>query len=170
VVVVRILGIDPGSRILGYAVLTADGDRRPRLGYVECGVLQATAGEPMEERLAEIVGGLREVIDELRPTVVAMEDVFCGASARSALALGQARGAALATCGLAGLRVYAYPPALVKQTVTGHGRASKIQVANMVRALCGLKKLPRADAADALAVAVAHAHLRRDRQVLGRVA
>ncbi len=155
----RILGIDPGSRVLGYAVVASDGARRPRLAYVECGVVQAHEKLPLEERLAEIGRGLREVIEELSPTVVAMEDVFFGASARSALSLGQARGAALAICGMSGLRVFAYAPALVKRTVTGHGRASKNQVANRVRALIGLRRAPRADATDALAVAVAHAHL-----------
>src|SRR5688572_21699037 len=95
----RILGIDPGSRVLGYAILEATGERLPRLTYVECGVIQVSDGGPLEERLAEISRGLAEVIRELTPGVAAVEDVFFGASARSALALGQARGAALAACG-----------------------------------------------------------------------
>jgi crossover junction endodeoxyribonuclease RuvC len=161
----RILGIDPGSRVLGYAVVTSDGARLPRLGYVECGVVSADPGLPIERRLAEIGEGIRDVIHELGPDVVAIEDVFFGAGARSALALGQARGAALVMCGMAGLSVYAYPPAVVKQSVTGHGRATKEQVGHMVRSLLGLRRVPRPDAADALAVAVAHAHLRRDRDV-----
>ena len=98
---------------------------------------------------------------QLRPDVMAAEDVFFAVNARSALALGQARGAALAIAGMARLRVFAYSPAVVKQAVTGRGRAPKLQVAEMVRALLGLKRLPRADAADALAVAVAHAQLGR---------
>src|SRR5205814_10644923 len=128
-------------------------------GYVECGVLAADRGDPIERRLAEIARGLREVIDELRPDVAAVEDVFSAVNPRTALALGQARGAAIAMVGMAGLSVYAYPPALVKQAVTGRGRAGKEQVALMVRALLGLRRAPRADAADALAVAVAHAHI-----------
>ncbi len=157
----RILGIDPGSRVLGYAVLEASEERLPRLSYVECGVIQVDEGGPLEVRLAEISRGLAEVIRDLQPKIAAVEDVFFGASARSALALGQARGAALAACGLAGLAVHAYPPAVVKQAVTGHGRASKEQVTRMLCALIGLKRPPRPDAADALAVAVTHAHLRR---------
>jgi crossover junction endodeoxyribonuclease RuvC len=153
----RILGIDPGSRVLGYAVLDCDTARRLR--YVECGVVEATRGAPLERRLYEIASGLEEVIDDLGPQAVAAEDVFSAANARSALLLGQARGAALAACGRAGLKVHAYPPAVVKQAVTGRGRAPKEQVARMVQVLCGLRKLPRADAADALAVAVAHAQM-----------
>ena len=160
----RILGVDPGSRVLGYAVVEAG---EPRAGgllplrYVECGVLEASERAPLEERMGEIAVGLREVIDELRPDVMAAEDVFFAVNARSALALGQARGAALAIAGMARLRVFAYSPAVVKQAVTGRGRAPKLQVAEMVRALLGLKRLPRSDAADALAVAVAHAQLGR---------
>ena len=161
----RILGIDPGSRVLGYGVIDSDGKRRLR--YVECGVVEARKIYPLEQRLAEIGAGLEEVISELRPDAVAAEDVFSAANARSALALGQARGAALFVCGRASLRVWAYAPALVKQAVTGRGRAPKEQVARMVQVILGLKRLPRADAADALAVAVAHAHARRDLQVRG---
>lgn len=166
----RILGIDPGSRVMGYAVLDGSDSRVPRLTYVECGVVTADEAAPLEQRLAEIARGLDEVIRELSPEVVAMEDIFTCKNARTALALGQARGAAMTACGLAGLRVYAYPPAMVKQAVTGHGRAEKTQVASMVRTLVGLKVVPRADAADALAVAVAHAHIRRDREPLVVVA
>jgi crossover junction endodeoxyribonuclease RuvC len=156
----RILGIDPGSRVLGYGVVESDPQRRLR--YVECGVLVAPREAPLERRLAEIATGLEEVIAELAPDAVAAEDIFTAVNARSALMLGQARGAALAICGRAGLRVWAYPPAMVKKAVTGRGRAPKEQVARMIQALLGLKKVPRADAADALAVAIAHAHIRRD--------
>jgi crossover junction endodeoxyribonuclease RuvC len=150
----RILGIDPGSRVLGYAVV----DAGARLGYVECGVLTAPARHPLEKRLAELSSGLEEIIAELRPDEVAVEDVFTSRNARSALALGHARGVVLAVAGRAGLRVSAYAPARVKLAVTGRGRAPKEQVARMVRALMGMTTLPRADAADALAVAVAHAN------------
>ena len=110
----------------------------------------------MEERLGEIARGLREVIDELAPQVVAIEDVFSHQNVRSALALAQARGMALAVVGLAGLSVASYPPASVKKAVSGSGRADKTQIARMVQALIGLRSLPRADAADALAVAITH--------------
>jgi crossover junction endodeoxyribonuclease RuvC len=156
----RILGVDPGSRVLGYAVV--ESGPRHDVRYVECGVISARETDPLERRLGEIASGLREVIEELSPDVVAAEDVFFSKNPRSALALGQARGAALAVAGMSGLRVYAYPPATVKQAVTGRGRAPKEQVERMVCMLLGLRKAPRSDAADALAVAVAHAQIRRD--------
>ncbi len=152
----RILGLDPGSRVCGYGVIEIDGAQGLR--YVECGVLTAPETRPMEERLGEIARGLREVIDELSPGVVAVEDVFVHQNARSALALAQARGMALAVCGLAGLRVASYPPALVKKTVTGSGGAPKEQIAKMVQVLIGLRSLPRSDASDALAIAITHGH------------
>jgi crossover junction endodeoxyribonuclease RuvC len=155
--VVRILGIDPGSRNCGYAVLDVEKAGR-ELRYVECGVLQASAKLPVEKRLGEIARGLREVVEELAPEVAAVEDVFSAANVRAALMLGQARGAALAVVGGAGLAVHAYPPATVKKSVTGRGGAPKDQVAQMVRALLGLRRVPAADAADALAVAITHAH------------
>jgi crossover junction endodeoxyribonuclease RuvC len=152
---VRILGLDPGSRVCGYGVIEAGPDG---LRYVECGVLTAPESRPMEQRLGEIARGLREVIEELSPTVAAVEDVFTYQNPRSALALAQARGMALAVIGMAGLRVTSYPPALVKKAVSGTGGAGKEQVARMVQALIGLRSLPRADATDALAVAITHGH------------
>jgi len=150
---VRILGLDPGSRYCGYGVID---DEAGQLRYVECGVLSAPESKPMEVRLGEIARGLREVIEELAPQIVAVEDVFTHQNPRSALALAQARGMALAVIGLAGLRVSSYPPAVVKKAVTGAGAADKGQVARMVQALIGLRTLPRADATDALAVAITH--------------
>lgn len=149
----RILGLDPGSRFCGYGVID---DEAGALRYVECGVLSAPEGNPMEARLGEIARGLQEVIAELAPHVVAVEDVFIHQNARSALALAQARGMALAVIGLCKLRVASYPPAVVKKAVTGAGAADKGQVARMVQALIGLRTLPRADATDALAVAITH--------------
>ena len=157
----RILGIDPGSRVCGYGVVTSDG--AGRLAYVECGVLTAPEDWPMERRLGEIARLLIEVVRELAPQVVAVEDVFAHGDrgARSALALAQARGMALAVVGLAGLSVASYPPSLVKKTVVGSGKADKDQVARMVQALIGLRVAPRSDAADALAVAITHAQTSR---------
>lgn len=149
----RILGLDPGSRVCGYGLVDMCAGE---LTYVECGVLTAPEGRAMEDRLGEIARGLREVIDELQPAVVAVEDVFVHQNARSALALAQARGMALAVIGLCGLRVASYPPAMVKKAVSGSGGAGKDQIARMVQALIGLRSLPRADATDALAVAITH--------------
>ena len=137
----------------GYGVID---ERAGELAYVECGVLTAPEDRAMEERLGELARGLREVVAELRPDVVAVEDVFSHQNPRSALALAQARGMALAVIGLCGLSVASYAPALVKKAVSGSGRADKAQVARMVQALIGLRSLPRADATDALAVAITH--------------
>jgi crossover junction endodeoxyribonuclease RuvC len=149
----RILGLDPGSRFCGYGVID---EVAGELTYIECGVLSAPESKPMEARLGEIARGLREVIEELCPAVAAVEDVFLQHNPRSALALAQARGMALAVIGLAGLSVTSYPPASVKKAVSGSGRADKDQVARMVQTLIGLKTLPRVDATDALAVAITH--------------
>ncbi len=160
--VMRILGLDPGSRVCGYGVID---EQSGELSYVECGLLTARGGhrtdDPMEVRLGEIAHGLREVIDELAPDVVAIEDVFSHHNPRSALALAQARGMALAVVGLAGLSVASYPPAVVKKAVSGSGRADKDQVARMVQVLIGLRSLPKADATDALAIAIAHGRATR---------
>ena len=149
-------------RICGYGVIDQIGGE---LRYVECGVLTAVEERPMEERLGEIARGLREVIEELGPGVVAIEDVFSRRNVRSALALAQARGMALAVVGLAGLAVASYPPASVKKAVSGSGRAEKDQIARMVQALIGLQSLPRADATDALAVAITHGRAVQPRAV-----
>ena len=149
----RILGLDPGSRVCGYGVVD---ERGGELTYVECGLLTAPVDRSMEERLGELARGLREVIAELSPEIVAVEDVFSHQNVRSALALAQARGMVLAVVGLCGLSVASYSPALVKKSVSGSGRADKTQIARMVQALIGLRSLPRADATDALAVAITH--------------
>lgn len=150
----RILGLDPGSRVCGYGLID---DRAGALSYVECGVLTAPEDRAMEDRLGEIARGLREVIEELKPSCVAVEDVFVHPqNPRSGLALAQARGMALAVIGLKGLSVASYPPATVKKAVAGTGSAGKDQIARMVQSLIGLKSLPRADATDALAIAITH--------------
>lgn len=152
----RILGIDPGSRVCGYGMITSVGRA---LRYVECGVLTAPERHSAEQRLGEIARGLTEVLDELTPDVIALEAVFSRINVKSALALAQARGMVLGVAGLRGLPVISYTAPLVKKAITGRGRAEKDQVARMVAVLVGLKRPPRADAADALALAVCHAHL-----------
>lgn len=151
----RVLGVDPGSRICGYGVLSVESGCVFR--YIECGVLTGRRADPFEFRLAEISRCLAELIVEFEPDAVAVEDVFTRINARSALALAQARGSVVAVAGLAGLPVFSYPAPLVKRAVTGRGSAPKEQVARMVQALVGLERLPNSDAADALAVAITHA-------------
>ncbi len=148
---VIVLGIDPGSRRCGYGVVTRRG---PRIEVVESGVL--LAGDlPVPERLARILEGLAAVIERVGAHEVAVESVFSGASPRSALALGQARGVALAAAARAGLPVFEYAPAEVKLAFTGNGRADKEQMLRMARALLGVVAT-LSDEADALALAVCH--------------
>jgi crossover junction endodeoxyribonuclease RuvC len=157
----RILGVDPGTRRCGYGVIELDGGQ---LAYVECGVIEPPARASLAARLAEIGSGIAEVIAELAPETVAVEEAFHGVDARAALVLGHARGVVLAQAGAAALEVHGYPPATVKRSVTGYGRAGKPQVASVVRSILALRRAPRADAADALAVAICHAqHARRRR-------
>lgn len=151
----RILGIDPGTRRCGYGVIESDGGR---LRYVECGVIEPPSRDPLARRLADLSTSLDEIIAELRPDAVAVEDVFHGVDARAALTLGHARGVVLARAGAAQLEVHAYPPATVKKSVTGYGVATKDQVGVVVKALLKLRAARRVDAADALAVAICHAH------------
>jgi len=129
------------------------------LAYVECGVITAPADWSAEARLGEIARGLGAVLDELGPDVVAIEDVFARVNLRSALALAQARGVVLAVVGLRSLPVHSYAAPAIKKMVAGRGRAAKDQVARMVAMLVGLRTPPRADAADALAVALTHARV-----------
>ncbi|MEP6654232.1 MAG: crossover junction endodeoxyribonuclease RuvC [Myxococcales bacterium] len=151
----RILGIDPGTLRLGYGAVEMVGPVVVR--YVECGIITAPPGHSRGERLMEIGRGLRELFAELRPDAVAMEEAFFGKNVQSALALGEARGIVMLIAGEAGLSVCGYPPATVKKSVVGHGRASKDQIAYLVRATLKLRRLPPPDAADALAIAICHA-------------
>ncbi|MGZ3442617.1 MAG: crossover junction endodeoxyribonuclease RuvC [Polyangia bacterium] len=154
----RILGIDPGTRYFGYGVIERlSAGVGARVRYIECGVIEPKRTAELAARLAEISAGLVEVIHELAPDVVAVEGVFHGVNARSALQLGHSRGVALATAGAHELLVHEYAPATVKRAVAGNGAATKDQVQAMVRTLCGLKRAPKLDASDALAVAICHA-------------
>jgi crossover junction endodeoxyribonuclease RuvC len=155
---VIVLGVDPGSRQCGYGVVTRRG---PRIEVVESGVLIA-ADLPIPERLARILDGLSAVMERARVDEVAVESVFSGVSPRSALALGQARGVALAAAARAGLPVFEYAPAQVKLAFTGNGRADKEQMVRMARALLGVVAR-LSDEADALALAVCHLARRASR-------
>jgi crossover junction endodeoxyribonuclease RuvC len=150
----RILGIDPGLRVTGFGILEM---HRGKLCYVMSGCIRAT-GTSLPVRLGVIVRDLAHVIAETRPTEVAVEKVFVNVNPNSTLLLGQARGAAIAAAVLAGLPVTEYTAGQVKQAVVGAGRALKPQVQEMVRRLLALPGIPAADAADALAAAICHAH------------
>jgi len=152
---VRILGIDPGLRITGFGVL----DRRGQsLGYVSSGVVRTREDAPLPQRLKTILESLAQVIAEHAPDQVAVEQVFVNVNPQSTLRLGQARGAAICAAVSGGLPVAEYTALQVKQAVVGNGHAAKAQVQEMVRRLLGLPADPSADAADALACAICHAH------------
>jgi crossover junction endodeoxyribonuclease RuvC len=152
-----ILGVDPGSLRTGYGVIETDGRRHL---LVEKGVLAPAAKLGLAERLHFIHGGICEVIARIRPDALAVEDLFHAANARSALVLGHVRGVVLLAGATSGVPVTAFAPATVKLQVTGFGRAEKSQVALMVTRLLRLDGDGEAgDAADALAVALCHAHL-----------
>jgi len=153
-VVRRILGIDPGLRVTGFGVLEARGGT---LVYVTSGCIRAT-GTSLAVRLGVIARDIAHVIAEVQPGEVAVEKVFVNVNPNSTLLLGQARGAAIAAAVLAGLTVSEYTAGQVKQSVVGGGRALKPQVQEMVRRLLALPGVPQADAADALATAICHAH------------
>lgn len=154
----RILGIDPGSQRTGAGIIECDAS-----GKLRC-IFRATlevAGEAtFPLRLKRIYDELGAIIDEHRPTEAAVERVFMAKNADSALKLGQARGAAICAAVARGLRVSEYAPNAVKQAVVGKGHAAKEQVQHMIGVLLGLREPLQADAADALALAITHAHLR----------
>jgi crossover junction endodeoxyribonuclease RuvC len=151
----RILGIDPGSVATGYGVIE---QRAGRLRHLAHGTLRPPAGEALATRLATIHRGLLEVIEAHRPELAVVEQVFVAASPRSALVLGQARGAALAAAAAAGLVVDEVGTREVKRALVGTGAAAKRQVQDMVRQLLALESRPPQDAADALAAAICRAH------------
>ncbi len=152
-----ILGVDPGSHRTGYGVIETDGRRH---ALVEKGVIAPVPALGLAERLHFIHRGIAEVIGRVRPDVLAVEDLFHAVNARSALVLGHVRGVVLLAGAASGIPVTAFAPATVKVQVTGFGRAEKSQVAMMVCRLLRLEGDGEAgDAADALAVALCHAHM-----------
>ncbi|MFO8046063.1 MAG: crossover junction endodeoxyribonuclease RuvC [Halomonas sp.] len=151
-----ILGIDPGSRITGYGVLDVS-TSIPR--YVASGCIRIQADD-LAQKLAQVYAGVSELIAVHSPAEFAIEQVFMAKNADSALKLGQARGTAIVCAANHGLPVSEYGPRQIKQAVTGTGSADKAQVQHMVTAVLGLSATPQADAADALAIALTHAHAR----------
>jgi crossover junction endodeoxyribonuclease RuvC len=151
-----VLGIDPGTANTGYGVVAR---RNGRLVALDGGVIATRPGVAAELRLASIHARVSELLEEHAPRAVALEDLYFGANARSAFAVGQARGVVMLAAGQRGLPCASYTPQQVKGAVCGSGRADKEQVARMVQALLALNQPPRPDhAADALAVAVCHAN------------
>ncbi len=149
-----VLGIDPGTAACGYGIVHESGNR---LRAVDFGWWQTPAGRRPELRLKTIFDGVSELIEEFEPAAVVLEESFVGVDARTALSVGQARGAVLVAAASFGIECAEYAPSHVKQAVCGYGRAEKAQVQRMVMAILGLKTAPAPHhASDALAVAICH--------------
>jgi len=153
---IRVIGIDPGSVITGYGVVDTDGRRSVLVAHGHIRI----KGDDLAGRLGCVFQGVSEVLEQWQPHEMAIEDVFVNRNALSALKLGQARGAAVVAACRFEIPVAEYTPRRVKQSVVGTGAADKIQVQHMIKRLLNLRESLQADAADALAIALCHAHSR----------
>ncbi|MBP9667364.1 crossover junction endodeoxyribonuclease RuvC [Candidatus Saccharibacteria bacterium] len=155
----RILGIDPGTGILGFGVIDVVGGKSQ---LVTAGVISTPAHTPLEERLVEIYDGLNEIIAETSPNVMSIEKLFFSRNVTTAISVSHARGVAMLVGKKAGLEIAEYTPLQIKQTLTGYGKADKKQVQEMVRLALRLKETPKPDdAADALAAAITYQMMNR---------
>lgn len=150
----RILGIDPGTGILGFGVIDAKGGKTQ---LVDAGVIRTPAHQADPVRLKTIFDELTEIIKETKPAEMAVEKLFFAQNVTTAMAVSQARGVVLLCGEQAGIKLFEYTPLQIKQALTGYGRADKKQIQEMVKAILGLKEIPKPDdAADALAAALTH--------------
>ena len=161
---IRILGLDPGLRNTGWGVITVEGTK---LSFVACGVVTSDGDLALALRLKQLHDRLTEVVTAWQPDEVAVEETFVNKDAQATLKLGHARGIALLVPALAGLPVAEYAANLVKKTVVGAGHAEKRQIHAMVRVLLPKADPASDDAADALAIAITHAHHRKARALTG---
>lgn len=155
----RIIGIDPGTGILGFGVVdVVDGGFK----LVDAGVVKTPAHTPLDERLEEIYDSLSEIINDTKPEVMSIEKLFFARNVTTAMSVSHARGVAMLAGRKARLRIAEYTPLQIKQTITGYGKADKKQMQEMVRIQLGLKVVPKPDdAADALAAAITHSLMNR---------
>ena len=155
----KIIGIDPGTGILGFGVIEVTGTK---IKMIEAGVIRTPAHTPHDERLEEIFDGLTEIIAATKPDAFSIERLFFSRNITTAMTVSEARGVALLVARKAGLPIAEYTPQQIKQTLTGHGKADKKQVQEMVRIQLGLKEVPKPDdCADALAAAITHSFMSR---------
>lgn len=155
----RVIGIDPGTAITGWGVVEGDGND---LKMIACGAITTAAGTPLPQRLQTIYHELTAIIKQWQPTASAIEELFFSKNAKTALAVGHGRGAAMLALANANLPIEEYKPLEVKQAIAGYGGADKTQMQQMVKLLLSLADIPRPDdAADALAVAICHLHSAR---------
>lgn len=155
----RILGIDPGIAIVGYGVVDKEGNRYKTVAY---DAVTTRAHTPLEERLLLVYKGIDEIIKMYKPDAMSIEELFFNNNAKTAVAVGQARGVILLAAVQNSLPIYEYTPLQVKQALTGYGRASKSQIQQMMKSILGLESVPKPDdVADALAIAVCHGNSMR---------
>lgn len=155
----RIIGIDPGTGILGFGVVDVV---KNKTTLVTAGVIRTPAHTPLEERLVEIFNGLNEIIAETQPNAMSIEKLFFAQNVTTAISVSHARGVAMLAGKLAGMSIAEYTPLQIKQTITGYGKADKKQVQEMVRLQLNLTEVPKPDdAADALATAITHSLMHR---------
>jgi crossover junction endodeoxyribonuclease RuvC len=151
----RIIGIDPGTGILGFGVIDAE---RGKTTMVDAGVVRTKVHQPLDERLVEIYDALKEIIADTKPQAMAIERLFFAQNVTTAMSVAHARGVAMLAGKQAGLEIHEYTPLQIKQTMTGYGRATKKQIQEMVRIQLNLTEVPKPDdCADALAAAIMHA-------------
>ena len=162
----RILGIDPGSRVTGYGLIEINGRVAK---YIDSGCIR-TGGGALPSRLKKIHQGVREIIQHYKPRQMAVEQVFMGRNADSALKLGQARAAAICAVFDDDIEVFEYAARQIKQALVGKGGADKTQVQHMVKVLLKLKGDPQMDASDALGVALCHLHTQQTQQLTSKAA
>ena len=156
----RIIGIDPGTGILGFGIIEVNARGNPKM--ITAGVITTPAHTPLEDRLLEIFDGLTEIIAETKPEVMSIEKLFFAQNVTTAISVSHARGVAMLTGKQAGLEIAEYTPLQIKQTLTGYGRASKKQMQEMVKLQLGLNSMPKPDdAADGLAAAITHSLMSR---------
>ena len=156
----RIIGIDPGTGILGFGVIEVSARGNPKM--ITAGVITTPAHTPLEDRLLEIFDGLTEIIVETKPEVMSIEKLFFAQNVTTAISVSHARGVAMLTGKQAELEIAEYTPLQIKQTLTGYGRASKKQMQEMVKLQLGLNSMPKPDdAADGLAAAITHSLMSR---------
>ena len=161
----RVLGIDPGVATVGYGVVDYNAGR---FKHVRHGIIKTAPHQPLSLRLLEISHDMQELLDMFKPDAVSMEELFFSKNITTGIAVAHARGVLLLECRRANIPIYQYNPMQVKMAVTGYGAAEKKQVMEMVRRMLNLEALPRPDdAADALAVALCHAHTSRFGKLFG---
>ncbi len=161
----RVIGIDPGSRICGYGVLES---RNGVITHLASGSIVTKPALPLYQRLKTIYDSVLSVIDEHSPDVMSVENIFFAKNAKSAIKLGEARGVVLLAASNSGVTIYEYPPTKVKLALTGSGRANKSEVQRMLAGILGITEFETQDASDAVAIALCHIHLSRIESKLGK--